>query len=227
MTRVLIADDQRLFREGLRIVLTAHGLDVVADVGSGEEAVALAERLAPDVVLMDLRMPLTASAPQDATAQRALTGGVFATRKIVALPKAPRVIALTTFSDDESVFEVLRAGAIGYLLKDTASSKLVEAIELAGRGEAALEPKVAARVLAEFARTGPAARRDVATELGLSERERTVLEALGRGDTNKQIASALRITEGTVKNHLTSVFAKLQVQDRLQAALKARELGIL
>ena len=236
--RVLIADDQRLFREGLRIVLAAHGLEVVADVGSAEEALALTEQLAPDVVLMDLRMPLSLPAAgsrslsagalaADGGSGGDQAGGVIATRRITALKRAPRVLALTTFDDDDSVFEALRAGAIGYLLKDTASSKLVEAIELAARGESSLEPSVATRLVAAFARSARAPKQDVAAELGLSEREHAVLAALARGESNKEIASALRIAEGTVKNHLTSVFGKLQVQDRIQAALKARELGLL
>ena len=143
MIRVLIVDDQALFREGLRAVLTAHGVEVVGEAKNGEEAVDLAAALAPDVVLMDLRMPVL--------------DGPAATRRIRALPRAPRVIALTTFDDDESVFDAVRAGAQGYLLKDTHSAKLLEAIQLAVRGESLLEPAVAAKLLNEFARTAPVA----------------------------------------------------------------------
>ncbi len=213
MIRVLIADDQALFREGLRKVLEANGLEVVGEAADGEDAVRLAIEHAPDVVLMDLRMPVM--------------DGVAATRQIAQLPRAPRVVALTTFDDDASVFDALRAGALGYLLKDTQSAKLIEAIELATRGHAWLQPSVAAKVVSEFARTAPLpGKRDVAADLGLSEREVAVLRELAGGASNKEIAVALRIAEGTVKNHVTNIFGKLKVHDRTQAALRARELGL-
>ena len=212
MIRVLIADDQALFREGLRKVLEANGLEVVGEAGDGESAVQLALEHNPDVVLMDLRMPVL--------------DGVGATRQIAQLPRAPRVVALTTFDDDASVFDAQRAGALGYLLKDTQSQKLIEAIELAARGHAWLQPSVAAKVVSEFARTAPSlTKRDVAADLGLSEREVAVLRQLAGGASNKEIAVALRIAEGTVKNHVTNIFGKLKVHDRTQAALRARELG--
>jgi len=210
--RVVIADDQALFREGLRAVLIAAGIDVVGEAANGLEAVALAAELAPDVVLMDLRMPVL--------------DGAAATRRIQGLPRPPRVVALTTFDDDDTVFEAVRAGALGYLLKDTSSARLREAIELAARGESLLDPAVAAKLVGEFARTPPAGKRDAAAELGLSERELAVLQQLARGAANKEIAAALRIAEGTVKNHVTSIFDKLGVSDRTQAALRARELGL-
>jgi DNA-binding NarL/FixJ family response regulator len=214
MTRVLIADDQALFREGLRKVLEANGLEVVGEAANGEEAVQLAVERTPDVVLMDLRMPVM--------------DGVGATRQIAQLPRAPRVVALTTFDDDASVFDALRAGALGYLLKDTQSTKLIEAIELAARGHAWLQPSVAAKVVSEFARTAPVpGKRDVAGDLGLSEREVAVVRQLASGASNKEIAVALRIAEGTVKNHVTNIFGKLKVHDRTQAALRARELGLV
>lgn len=212
MTRVLIVDDQALFREGLHTVLTTRGVTVVGEAANGAEAVQRAAELAPDVILMDLRMPVL--------------DGVEAIRQIKQLPGAPPVLALTTFDDDDLVFDSLRAGAIGYLLKDTDSAKLVEAIELAKRGESLLEPSVAAKLLREFARSTPTRLRDPAAELGLSPRELSVLRALARGASNKEIAVLLRIVEGTVKNHVTSIFGKLKVQDRMQAALRARELGV-
>jgi DNA-binding NarL/FixJ family response regulator len=211
--RVLIADDQALFREGLRAVLTAHGIDVVGEASNGDEAVTLAARLHPDVVLMDLRMPIV--------------DGVAATRRLQALPRPPRVIALTTFDDDESVFDAVRAGALGYLLKDCSSARLVDAIQLAVRGESLLDPSVAAKLVGEFARTPPAPQRDASAQLGLSGRELTVLQHLARGASNKEIAAELRISEGTVKNHVTSIFEKLEVADRTRAALKARSLGLV
>ena len=194
-------------------MLDAHpGLEVVAEAADGEEAARLSAELSPEVVLMDLRMPVL--------------DGVAATRRMMQQPQPPRVIALTTFDDDESVFEALRAGAIGYLLKDVQSAKLVEAIELAARGESLLQPSVAAKLVSEFARIASPGKRDVAGELGLSEREVAVLQALARGGSNKEIAVALGITEGTVKNHVTSILAKLKVTDRTQAALRGRELGL-
>jgi DNA-binding NarL/FixJ family response regulator len=213
--RVLLADDQALFREGLRAVLSTYdGIDGGGEAANGLEAVRLAGERRPDVVLLDLRMPVL--------------DGAEATRRIAATTPAPRVIALTTFDDDESVFEVLRAGALGYLLKDTLSAKLVEAIEAAARGESFLQPKVATRVLTEFARLASAPPpRSAAAPLGLSEREVAVLRLLGRGASNKEIAIDLAITEGTVKNHVTSIFGKLEVDDRVQAALRARELKLV
>jgi len=213
MIRVLIADDQALFREGLRAVLTAQGVDVVGEAAHGREAVELAESLKPDVILMDLRMPVL--------------DGIAATRHIAAIPNGPRVIALTTFDDDESVFDAIRAGALGYLLKDTNSAKLIEAVEHAARGESWLAPSVATKLLSEFARMAPVSKRDVASDLGLSERELMVLRALARGAANKDIANELRLAEGTVKNHVTAILSKLNVQDRMLAALKARSLGLL
>src|SRR5262249_3938889 len=201
MTRGLIAGDQALFREGLRKGLGANEFEVVGEASDGEEAVRLASENAPDVVLMDLRMPVL--------------DGVSATRRIAQLPRAPKVLALTTFDDDASVFDALRAGALGYLLKDTQSARLIEAIELAMRGHAWLQPSVAAKLVSEFARSAPAAgKRDVAADLGLSEREVAVLRALAGGASNKEVAVALRIAEGTVKNHVTNIFGKLKVHDR-------------
>ncbi len=211
--RVLLADDQALFREGLRTLLSVHtGIDVVGEAADGEAAVRLAKSLGPDVVLMDLRMPIL--------------NGVEATRRIRALGLPCQVIVLTTFDDDEDVFDALRAGAMGYLLKDTPQDKLLEAIGLASRGESFLQPSIATKVVAEFSRlssTEPADRRLIDT---LSEREMEVLEQLAQGKSNKQIAASLYITEGTVKNHMSSILVKLGVTDRTQAALKARELGI-
>ncbi len=212
MIRVLIADDQALFREGLRAVLVAKGVDVVGEAKNGLEAVELAESLTPDVVLMDLRMPVL--------------DGVAATRRIQSLPHPPRVVALTTFDDDDSVFDALRAGALGYLLKDAPSARLLEAIELAARGQSLLEPAIAAKVVGEFARLAPAGARNAAVDHGLSEREIAVLRAIARGAANKEIANELFIAEGTVKNHVTNILAKLHVTDRTQAALKARDLGL-
>lgn len=215
--RLLLVDDQALFREGLRMLLSLQpDFDIVGEVANGEEAVALARRFAPDVVLMDLRMPVL--------------GGVEATRRITAEAPACRVIVLTTFEEDEEVFAALRAGAVGYLLKASPSARLGEAIRLAARGESFLEPSVAAKVVAEFARQGERTpRRPPAPPLAepLSTREHDVLRRLAEGRSNKEIAVELGIAEGTVKNHMSNVLGKLGALDRTQAALRARELGLI
>lgn len=213
---VMLVDDQALFREGLRAVLSVQpGLRVVAEAADGREAVAGAKRWTPQVVLMDLRMPVM--------------DGVEATRKVREASPHSQVIVLTTFDDDEQVFEALRAGALGYLLKDAPPARLVEAIAAAARGESFLQPSIAAKVLAEFNRLSP---KKVPAELEamwekLSSRELEVLRQLAEGKSNKEIGAALNLAEGTVKNHLSNVFGKLGVLDRTQAALLAREKGLL
>ena len=210
--RVLLVDDQTLFRAGLRTLLSTRSeIEVVGDAENGQVALERAAATRPDVVLMDLKMPVL--------------DGVAATRKLrVQLPSC-QVVALTTFEDDELVFECLRAGALGYLLKDAPIDKLVEAVLAAARGESVLQPSVASKVLAELSRL--ASDRPATTELArLSERERDVLRLIARGASNKEIAAALFLAEGTVKNHVTNILTKLEVDDRTQAALRARELGL-
>lgn len=212
---VLLVDDQSLFREGLRTLLSVEtGVEVVGEAGNGEAAVQLAARLRPQVVLMDLRMPVL--------------GGVEATRRLRAGVPASRVLVLTTFDDDEDVFDAIRAGAAGYLLKDAPREKLVEAIRAAARGESFLQPSIAAKVVAEFNRMTPPTRLAGRPPLvePLSERELEVLRHLSQGKSNKEIAAALGIAEGTAKNHMTNILGKLGVSDRTQAALRARELGL-
>ena len=215
MIRLLLVDDQALFREGLHTLLSLHeDLQVVGEAGNGLEALAAADALRPDVVLMDLRMPVL--------------DGVAATRRLLAAHPTARVIVVTTFDDDELVFDGLRAGAVGYLLKDVSSDKLVEAIRAAARGESFLQPSIAAKVLAEFnrlERASPPPRPALAEPL--SERELEILRLLAAGDSNKEIAAALYIAEGTVKNHVTNILGKLDARDRTQAALRARELGLI
>lgn len=211
--RVLLVDDQMLFRAGLRTLLsTRPEVEVVGDAEHGEAALAVAAQTRPDVVLMDLKMPVL--------------DGVSATRRLrVQLPSC-RVVALTTFEDDELVFECLRAGAVGYLLKDAPLDRLVEAILAASRGESVLQPSVASKVLAQLSRLTSASA-SMSNELSrLSDRERDVLRLIARGASNKEIATALFIAEGTVKNHVTNILTKLEVNDRTQAALRARELGL-
>jgi DNA-binding NarL/FixJ family response regulator len=214
--RVLVVDDQPLFREGVLMLLGADpDLLVVGEAEDGAAAVEAARALAPDVVLMDLRMPGL--------------DGLHATELILAERPDTKILVLTTFGDEGSVFPALRAGAIGYLLKDASSSDLRRAVRDAAAGESPLQPSVATKVVAELARRmgqdpHPIAAR--APEL-LSEREREVLRWIARGASNKQIGAQLFIAEGTVKNHVTHIFTKLGVDDRVQAALRARELGIV
>src|SRR3712207_4536749 len=176
--RILLVDDQALFREGLRTLLSVQAdLEVVGEAANGEEALAAAARLHPDIALMDLRMPVL--------------DGVAATRRLQAAEPGCRVIVLATFDDDEYVFEGLRAGAAGYLLKDTPSEKLVEAIRAAARGESFLQPSIAAKVVAEFVRLTPAAMPQPALVEPLSERERDILRRVAMGASNKEIAADL------------------------------------
>ncbi|MDD5370730.1 MAG: response regulator transcription factor [Anaerolineaceae bacterium] len=213
--RVLIVDDQVLFREALHTLLTVQSdFQVVAEASTGEEALRLALEHHPDVILMDLRMPVM--------------DGATATRRLKNQLPGCRVIVLTTFDDDEYVFDGLRAGAVGYLLKDTSSDKLFEAINAAARGEYFLMPSITAKVLAEFARiSGPTPSSDGNKGPILSDRELEVLRLVATGASNKEIADHLVIAEGTVKNHLTNILGKIGAQDRLQAVLRAREMGYL
>jgi DNA-binding NarL/FixJ family response regulator len=213
--RILLVDDQTLFRQALHTLLSVQAdFMVVGEAANGEEAVHQAARLKPQVVLMDLRMPVL--------------DGVAATRRLRTETPGARVIVLTTFDDDEAVFDGLRAGAVGYLLKDAPTEKLLEAIRAAARGESFLQPSVAAKVVAEFARLADQAPgRPEPLPDPLTDRETEILRWLSGGPTNKEIAHRLYITEGTVKNHVTNILAKLGVNDRTQAALKARELGLL
>ncbi|HYX41025.1 MAG TPA: response regulator transcription factor [Pyrinomonadaceae bacterium] len=213
--KILLVDDQPLFREGLRTLLSVQpDFVVIGEAGNGAEAIRLARLLQPAVVLMDLQMPVL--------------DGVAATRRLRAEQPDCRVIVLTTFDDDEKVFDGLRAGAVGYLLKDAPSEKLGEAIRVAARGESFLQPSVAAKVVAEFARlTSKATSAAQALVEPLSQREREILSLLATGASNREIANTLFLAEGTIKNHVTSILGKLEVRDRTQAALKAKELGLI
>ena len=213
--RVLLVDDQRLMREGLRILLELEpDLEVVGEAGDGQAALDAYAALRPDVVLMDVRMPGM--------------DGVEATRRLRERWPEARVIILTTFDDDEYVFEGLRAGALGYLLKDVSGQELAEAVRTVAASGALIEPSVARKVLAEFARLAPPARPiEAGLPTPLSEREREVLRLLALGLTNREIAARLYLAEGTVKNYVTSILQKLGVRDRTQAALRAREMGLL
>jgi DNA-binding NarL/FixJ family response regulator len=212
--KLLLADDQALFREGLHMLLAAQpDFEVVGEAGNGEEALALAAALQPDVVLMDVRMPVL--------------DGVEATRRLLTTQPDCRVIVLTTFDDDELVFDGLRAGAVGYLLKAAPSPRLLEAIRTVARGGSILDPTVIPKVVAEFARLAKQAPRPQPLAEPLSAREIEVLRLVAAGATNRAIAEILFVAEGTVRNHLTSILGKLGVSDRTQAAVKAKELGLV
>ena len=212
--RILLVDDQRLMREGLRILLELEpDLKIVGEAGDGQAGLEAYEKLQPDVVLMDVRMPGM--------------DGVEATWRLRERWPEARIIILTTF-DDEYVFEGLRAGAQGYLLKDVSGHDLAEAVRTVAAGGALIEPSVARKVVAEFARLAPPVR---TVESGLpeplSDREREILRLLARGLSNREIAMRLSLAEGTVKNYVTNILQKLGARDRTQAALRARELGVI
>lgn len=214
--KILIVDDQSLFREALITLLNSEPeFEIVGDASNGEEALRMVLQHNPDVVLMDLRMPIM--------------DGVESTRRIVQMNKNNKVIILTTFDDDENVFDGLRAGAVGYLLKDVSSEKLTEAIRAASQGEYFLVPSVTAKVVSEFSRISKPAPRSQENFLPdpLSPREIEIIRLVATGASNKEIAEKLVISEGTVKNHLSSILSKLSVRDRMQAVLKAKELGII
>jgi DNA-binding NarL/FixJ family response regulator len=208
--RVLIADDHPVFRGGLRALLaTDPDLEVVAEAADGAEAIALTAREQPDVVLMDLHMP-----DRD---------GVDATREILSKDPQVAVLVLTMFDDDDSVFAAMRAGARGYLLKGTNQADIVRAVHAVGTGGAVFGPAVAQRVLEYFAH---AQSRPAVAFPQLTDRERGVLDLLAQGLSNSRIAARLSISEKTVRNHVSNIFAKLAVADRAQAVVRAREGGL-
>ncbi len=213
--RILLVDDQTMFRSGMRMLLSSQAdFEVIGEAADGEEALQKCASLKPDVVLMDLRMPVL--------------DGAAATRRLRLSQPNVRVIVLTTFDEDAAIFDGLRAGAIGYLLKDAPTDKLYEAIRAAAHGETVLQPSVAARVVAQFTRLSdqaPAWAQALAEPL--SPRELEILRLLANGSTNREIAAQLVLAEGTVKNHVTSILGKLGVTDRTAAAMRAKELGLI
>lgn len=204
--RVLIADDHALFRDGLRSLLEARGIDVVAEARNGREAVALAEREVPDIVLMDLAMPEM--------------GGLAATRMISAEMPAVRVVVLTASEDDADLFEAIKSGAQGFLPKDIEARRLFEMLDGVTRGEPALTPGLARKLLDEFAQ--PRATRQEQPATQLTDRERDVLELLVQGITsNRELADRLVVSENTVKYHLRNILSKLHLENRAQVVAYA------
>ena len=212
--RLLIADDQAMVREGFGALLGAQpGLEVVGHAGDGEEAIAAVEARAPDVVLMDVRMPRL--------------DGLAATRRIVARHPEVRVLVLTTFDVDEYVYEALRAGASGFLLKDAPAEELVRAVRVVAAGDALLAPSVTRRLIAEFAARAVPARATPPRLEVLTAREREVLGLVARGLSNIEIAEHLVLAEQTVKTHVGRILAKLDLRDRVQAVVLAYETGVV
>lgn len=214
--RVLLADDEALVRAGFRLILESEDdIEVVAEAGNGRDAVAACRQVDPDVVLMDVQMPLM--------------DGIAATREIVALGREPtcRVIILTTFELDEYVYEALRAGASGFMLKRAPAADLLSAIRVVAAGEALLAPSVTRRLLDHFARQPGPRKQDLAALGELTEREREVFELIAQGHSNAEIAERLVLSEGTVKTHVKHIFDKLDLRDRTQAVILAYELGVV
>ncbi|GIG92072.1 response regulator [Plantactinospora endophytica] len=214
--RILIADDQPLVRNGLRATLGAvPGLQIVAEASNGADAVSSSRALRPDLVLMDINMPVMS--------------GLEATRKVTTLPEtaATRVVILTIYDQDEHVFEALRAGASGFILKDAPTEQLVEAVRTVASGDALLSPSVTRRLVAEFARR-PMLSDTTAPELaGLTDREMDMFKLLVRGYRNEDMARILTLGESTVKSHIQHLYQKLGVRDRVQVVIYAYENGLV
>jgi DNA-binding NarL/FixJ family response regulator len=209
--RVVAVDDHDAFRAGLRALLsTVEGIDLVGEGRTGDEAVELARSCQPDVILMDLNMPGV--------------DGIEATRRIVEAAPHIAVLVLTMYDDDDSVFDAVRAGARGYLLKGAGRAELLRAVRGVASGEAIFGPAVARRLMAYFARPTPLAAHEAFPEL--TEREREVLDLLARGMSNADITARLGLSPKTVRNHVSNVFSKLQVRDRAEAIVRAREAGM-
>jgi DNA-binding NarL/FixJ family response regulator len=214
--RILLADDQAMVRGGFRMILEIEpDLDVVAEAPDGEAAVATARRVRPDVIVMDVRMPRL--------------DGVEATRRVVSeLDPPPQVLVVTTFDDDEPVYEALRAGAAGFLLKNAPPEQLVAAVRAVAAGEGLLAPAVTRRVIEEFARRAPARAPEDAKALAeLTDRELEVLRLMARGLSNAEIAAQLVITPGTAKTHVGRILMKLGLGNRVQAVVFAYEVGLV
>jgi len=208
---VLVVDDHPLYRSGLHTLFsTVPDIEMIGEAGTGEDAVNLAGQLQPDVVVMDLQMPGM--------------NGIESTRRIVQGSPRTGVLVVTMLEDDHSVFAAMRAGARGYVLKDTDGEEMLRAIRAVGSGEAIFSPAIARRLLAFFGESRPAVPPRLFPEL--TEREREILSLISRGFTNPQIAASLVLSPKTVRNHISNIFGKLQVADRTQAVIRAREAGL-
>ena len=209
--RVLLVDDQTLVRTGFRLILGSEpDIDVIGDAADGQEGIELGRRLRPDVVLMDIRMPKV--------------DGIEATRRLTGASRATKVVILTTYDLDEYVFDALRAGASGFILKDAPADQLVNAVRVAAGGDALLAPSVTRRLVEEFARRKPRADVPLAD---LTARELEVLKLMARAMSNAEIAERLVVSEGTVKTHVARILDKLECRDRVQAVVAAYESGLV
>ena len=213
MTTVLVADDQELVRSGLRLILESRGLDVVGEAADGREAVEATLTTAPDVVLMDIRMPVL--------------DGIAATREVVRVRPATRVLVLTTYDLDEYVYGALRAGAAGFLLKSTPPDRLVDGIAIVSAGDALLAPTLTRRLIEEHIRRPPPTAGVPREVAALTEREREVLVLMARGLSNGEIAEHLFVSEATVKTHVNRIMTKLALRGRAQAVVLAYETGLV
>ncbi|MEU6666897.1 response regulator transcription factor [Streptomyces sp. NPDC046727] len=212
--RVLIADDQTLIRTGFRLILTARGIEVAGEAADGAEAVTAVRELKPDVVLMDIRMPVM--------------DGLEATRRILAEAPDCRVLMLTTFDLDRYVYTALSLGASGFLLKDVTPEHLAAAVRLVGTGDALLAPQITRRLVERYAAEAERPAETVPADLAaLTPREREVLTLMGRGLSNTDLAAELTLSEATVKSHVARIFAKLSLRDRAQAVVVAYETGLV
>jgi DNA-binding NarL/FixJ family response regulator len=212
--RVLIADDETLVRGGFRMILEAQpDMEVVAEASDGRQAIELVRSLTPDVVLMDVRMPEI--------------DGLEAARRILVNPDAPRVLVLTTFDLDEYVYEAMKIGASGFLLKAVRPEQLAEAVRVVAAGEALLAPTITRRLIEEFVRRPPPGARGPEELEELTERELEVLKLVATGMSNSQVAESLVVSEATVKTHLSHLLRKLQLADRVQAVVLAYESGLV
>jgi DNA-binding NarL/FixJ family response regulator len=214
MIRVIVADDQALVRGGLKMILEAQrDITVVAEAADGVQAVDLATRLHPDVVLMDIRMPRL--------------DGIDATRRLVEVAPQTRIVILTTFGLDRYVYEGLQAGASGFVLKDSPPSELVHAVRVVAGGEVLLSPAITAKLIATYVQRHPDAEHRSERMQTLSPREMEVLRLVVDGKSNSEVAAALFLTENTVKTHMTRIMQKLDVRDRVQAVVYAYESGLV
>lgn len=209
--RILLVDDHPLFRKGMRTLLTATPeMEVVGEAATGQEAIDLAATLQPEVVIMDLQMPVV--------------NGIEATRQILQVSPHIRILVVTLFEDDASVFTAMRAGARGYILKDAKEEEILRAVRAVGSGEAIFSPAIATRLMEFFATTRPGVAKEIFPIL--TEREREILQLIARGATNSDIARSLTLSIKTVNNYVSNIFSKLQVADRAQAIIRARDAGI-
>lgn len=214
IVRVLLADDQQLIRDGIASLLRLQpGIEIVGDAENGQLALELAEQLLPDIILMDIRMPLM--------------DGIEATSRITQAYPAIKILMLTTFDDADYIIRALRAGACGYLLKNLPASDLAQAVKLANEGIFQLAPSVAGKLVGNYNAITPKATPVPETTHDLTKRELDVLKCIADGDTNREIADKLVISMGTVKSHVSNILNRLELRDRVQAAIFARENGLV